>query len=371
MVPPRSLQYRELESESPHGRSCYGLGRIDVCSGLRRWLRCWLRRQPRREEARTGAQNAAIGPAVSRRAGAKENFSDARLCVIPARKESQMVFEFARVIARGRRGVGVESLAENFFRGARLRSQFRETQKERFGNTPGAQLKDCDRLRLGRGLKYHRVQIFQSPRKFRQAAQNVFRFFDLPVQRSGTLEILLLACAVARGLQFVRKRLAACGKERDNALDFGVIFLLGAAGEARREAHFHFRIDTAGKFGVAKNFDVAAANFEKIEEAAREGFGGTARRKWAVIKTRCTYPPRDRAARIIVGEIYFQHRGRTQTRALTIRRGPLRFRVLPMNEAHLKLRAGDAIGHAPCEFAQVQPLRSWVGRTKQALETPA
>ena len=64
-----------------------------------------------------------------------------------------MIFEFALIVARSWRGGGVERFAQNFFRGARLRGQLRETQKKGFGDAACAQREDGDGLRLGRGLQ--------------------------------------------------------------------------------------------------------------------------------------------------------------------------------------------------------------------------
>src|SRR5260370_34128235 len=77
-------------------------------------------------------------------------------------------------------------------------------------------------------------------------------------------------------------REAATGvEELHESLHFRVIIFFAAAGKTRSQAHFHFGIHAAGKRGIAANFDLAAADFEKIGSAGGESFGGAARGKGA------------------------------------------------------------------------------------------
>ena len=76
----------------------------------------------------------------------------------------------------------------------------------------------------------------------------------------------------------------AVGVEKlDEATDFGVVFLFGAAGETRGEAHFHFGVEAAGERGIAADFDLAAADFEEVEDAFGESEGEFAGGEGAVV----------------------------------------------------------------------------------------
>ena len=117
------------------------------------------------------------------------------------------------------------------------------------------------------------------------AAQCGGNFFEALVQCGGAFEIESFACRFAFALEIFGERGAGGFERFENAADFHVVFLFGAAGEARREAHFHFRINAAGKIGIAADFDLAAANLEEVEKAFAEIFGEAARGEWPEIKS--------------------------------------------------------------------------------------
>src|SRR5580700_3146391 len=142
------------------------------------------------------------------------------------------------LFARGGRREGLpcaalEIVLENVFGGARLAGDFAKAQEKRLGEASAADAKDADGL-LSRGaLENNGVEI-----------------------GAGALAVVFDGGA---------ERVAVRVKELYQPLHFGVVFLLGAAGKARREAHFHFGIDAAGESGIAANFDLTAAHFEEIE----------------------------------------------------------------------------------------------------------
>src|SRR4029077_16418831 len=100
---------------------------------------------------------------------------------------------------------------------------------------------------------------------------------------------------------------AARRQKRDDAAHFRVVVFFRAARETGRETHFHFRIDAAGKTGIAANLDLAAADFEEVEKAGGERIGRAARSKGPKIKSVRADAPRGVAARIGVRETDLEH----------------------------------------------------------------
>ena len=157
--------------------------------------------------------------------------------------------------------------------------------------------------------------------EFGAKAQRGVEFFDALVKLRGALEIEIGAGAFAVVFDGGAERVAVGVEKLHQALDFGVVFLFGASGKARGEAHFHFGIDAAGKSGIATNFDLAAADFEEVERLlgkSERGFSGGER---AVVSAGCGCAgfvdgdaARDVAARIGIAQADFQDGGRTQAR---------------------------------------------------------
>ena len=110
---------------------------------------------------------------------------------------------------------------------------------------PREQRKHDDGLFFGGALENHGVEVFDSPREFRQPAQRRGDFLQALVQRGGALEIERFAGRFPFALEFRGERCAGRIERFEHAADFGVVFLFGAARETRRQAHFHLRIDAA------------------------------------------------------------------------------------------------------------------------------
>src|SRR5579864_4364511 len=105
------------------------------------------------------------------------------------------------------------------------------------------------------------------------------------MQRGGSLEIQRFAGAFPLVFQRITQRASTAVQELHQLLYFGVVLFFAAARETWRQAHFHLRVDAAGKSRIAAYFDLAAADLKKIKRAARKGFSGTPRRKRAVVGT--------------------------------------------------------------------------------------
>src|SRR5206468_8549094 len=82
-----------------------------------------------------------------------------------------------------------------------------------------------------------------------------------------------------------------------HAGDFGTVLVIGAAFEAGREAHIHFRIDTAWKLGIRMEVIDAAAHFEKVERVAGEFFCSGAGSKRSVVEISPAKPSKARCHR--------------------------------------------------------------------------
>src|SRR6476646_154374 len=281
------------------------------------------------EQARTGTENLTVGPVLF----AKKNLAVARIAVVPARDKGKMLAEF---VARcGRRWYGglfsvlhsaaVEIALEDVFRGARLAGNFSEEQEKWLGEPSAMDREDADGLLFGGALENHGVEIFDAPGQLGAEAQRVVEFFDAFVELRGTLEIELGAGALAVGFDGKAERVAVGVEKLHKPLNFAVVFLFGASRKARREAHFHFGIDAAGKRWIAADFDLAAADFEEVESLRGKGERGFSRRERAVVSACCGRASfvngdaaRDVASRVGVAQADFQDGGRAQARKFAI-----------------------------------------------------
>src|SRR4029077_9612931 len=161
-----------------------------------------------------------------------------------------------------------------------------------------------------------------------------------------TLEIEIGAGALAVSFDRGAKRVAVSVEELHQALNLGVVFLLGASGKAWRKAHFHFGIDAAGKRWIAADFDLAAADFEQVESLLGKGERGFAGREGAVVSARGGRAgfvhrdaARDVAARVSIAQTDFQDGGRTQAREFAIALRKKMFGVLIVGEDLFELGA--------------------------------
>src|SRR5487761_923700 len=158
-----------------------------------------------------------------------------------------------------------EVVLENVLGGAWLAGDFREAQEKGFGKTAGADGEDADGLSFGGALEDDGVEILDAAGELWAKAQRFVEFFDALVELRGALEIEIGAGALAVGFDGGAEGVAGGVEELHKASDLGVVVLLGASGEAWREAHFHFGVDAAGKSWIAADFDLAAADFEEVE----------------------------------------------------------------------------------------------------------
>ena len=114
-------------------------------------------------------------------------------------------------------------------------------------------------------------------------ATAAFHFVQPRVQRRRGFEVEIGGRLVALLLDLAYQRLAAALKELLHAIDLGGILLVGAAFEARRQAHLHLGINAAGKGGVGMKVVDAASHLEQIERVVGELLRRNAREKRAVI----------------------------------------------------------------------------------------
>src|SRR5690348_11629213 len=192
------------------------------------------------------------------------------------------------------------------------------------------------------------------------------------MERGGAFEIEGFAGGFALAFDAAGKRGARRLERLDDASDFPVVLFLGAAGETWREAHLHFGIDAAGKCGVAADLDLAAANFEEIEELIRERIGLLARGERAeIISTVVQDAARDVTPRIGISQIDFQKRCGPQSQECAIIPGKMLARVLIKRERLFEARARGSKAKFYGDFAQVQSLRGSVGEPQEAFRRAA
>ena len=227
-------------------------------------------------------------------------------------------------------------------------------------------------------LKNDEGQVLDTTGKFWLAAEGFVDFVQFLVEGAGLFKIQFLARLFANCLVLRAERISFCFEELDQAADFYVVFLLGATGEAGREAHFHFGVDTAGERGIAANLDLAAADFEEVEDALGESVSGFAGGERAVVRA-----PGRRAARvdwnassgittgISVAKIDFQDGGRAKAHhsATFFREEP--FGMLIVGEGLFESGGGNAVMNSFGEVAEIEALAGRIERTEEALQASA
>lgn len=235
-----------------------------------------------------------------------------------------------------------------------------------------------DGLLFGGALENDDVEILNAARNLGPETQNFVELLDALVKRGGALEIELFAGMFAIRFDGDAERAAARVEKLDETADLGVVFLLGASGKARCEAHFHFRVDAAGKRGIAANFNLAAADFEKIERLFGESFRRFSGGERAVVAAggrRAGFvdgdAARDVTARISVAQADLENCWRAETHERAVALGKDFPRVMIVRERLLERRAGQAITNGASEFAEIEALAGGIGRAEKALETAA
>src|SRR5690348_3533080 len=199
------------------------------------------------------------------------------------------------------------------------------------------------------------MEIVHATRQVRQAAQNAGDFFDFFVESGGAFEIEGFACGFALALDAAGKRGAGGFERLDDASNLAVVFLLCAAGETWREAHLHFGIDAARERRVAADFDLAAADFEEIEELIRERIGLLTRgERPEIISAVVQDAARDVTPRIGISQIDFQKSCGPQSQECAIIPGKMLARVLIKRERLFEARARRSKAKFYGDFAQVQ-----------------
>ena len=179
---------------------------------------------------------------------------------------------------------------------------------------------------------------------FRKLRNHRFELLQLRVHRGGGFEFQAGGGLVARGGNFAHQRLAARVEEGFDACDFGGVLLVGAALEAGREAHLHFRIDAAGKSGVGIQFLDAAADLEEVERVVGELFGRGARGKRAVIDAlRAAQVRGDGDARVAVFQAEASQRRGAEAQAILVSLGENRAQGLVEDESGFEIRAGGRV----------------------------
>src|SRR5579863_3407516 len=232
-------------------------------------------------------------------------------------------------------GGSFKIVLEDVLGGARLAGDFSEAQEKRLGEAAAVDAENADGLLFGGPLENDGVEIGDAASEFGTKAQRGVEFFEALVELSGALEIEIGAGAFAVVFDRGAQRVAVGVEKLDEALDFGVVFLFGAAREARREAHFHFGVDAAGESGIAADFDLAAAHFEQVERLLGESERGFSGRERAVISAgggRAGFvdgdAARDVTAWVSIAQADFQNGRRAQTSELAIALGEKMLGVL-------------------------------------------
>ena len=127
------------------------------------------------------------------------------------------------------------------FGGAGLAGDFGEADVARIGEASAANGECDDGLIFGGTLEDDGVEILNAAGEIGFAAESVVQFFDALVDCGGAFEVEIVAGFFALEFDGGAEGTAIGVEELDEAIYFGVVFLFGAAGEARARDTFSFR----------------------------------------------------------------------------------------------------------------------------------
>ena len=146
-------------------------------------------------------------------------------------------------------------------------------------------------------------------------------FSSAGVQGGGAFEGQTGGGLIALRGDFAHQGVSAAVEVGLHAGDFVAVVIVGAALEARGEAHFHLGINAAGEGRVGMKVVDAAAHFEEVERVVGEFFRGGARGEGAVVEIASAKPAKargDRGARIFIFQVQLEQRGETQTQPVGV-----------------------------------------------------
>src|SRR5215472_5843156 len=169
----------------------------------------------------------------------------------------------------------------------------------------------------------------------------------------------------------------------------GVIFGVCATLEARRKTHFHFGIDTTGKFWIGIEVVDAASHLEKVERIIGEFFSSRSRREWPVVQISPTavrgrassrgrglkaqllsQPGGHRRAWIHIFQVQFYQRCRTnpQPGGVSLRKNFSQQSV--QQKLRLKIRPNKREFELAHAIAKTKPPSQFGSASEQALQPP-
>src|SRR5437868_5593247 len=159
---------------------------------------------------------------------------------------------------------------------------------------------------------------------FGQLAEQRFQFLQASVQSGGILEIETPRSLVALGGDLSYQRLTPTVEVSLDTGHLDAVFIVTTAFETGRQAHLHFRIDTAGEAGIGMKVVHAAAHFEEIERVVGELFCRCAREKWSVIiglPIQAAQARGYRSSRVFIFQVQLDQRREAEAEPLRIRLG--------------------------------------------------
>ena len=274
------------------------------------------------------------------------------------------VFQFGTIRATR----SLESLLQDRFHRPGFARQFSKSEKYRLGQNSRQHGKHDDRFVFRSSLQDHGIKLIDSSRDFRKPAQSRRGLFEPLMHCSSTLKIECFARGFAIALKLMGKSLAGSRKRRKDAPCLHIVFFLRATRETRCQTHLHLRINTPWKFRVAPNLDLAAPYFEEIEKSLCKRLRAFPRSERTKIESAIPgNPPRHITARILITQIYLQHRRWPQTHQvpITLRKSTASTPV--QGQCLFEFRTGYAVAHTRRDTPQIQPFRSRFGFTKQPL----
>ena len=192
---------------------------------------------------------------------------------------------------------------------------------ERAGDQAGVDQEERHRFGEGRGLHHDGVELIDAAHDLRKLAEYGLQLFNSGVQGGGVFEFKTGRCLVALRRDFPHQRVSAAVEIGLHPANLSPVIVVGAAFEARREAHFHFGIDAAGKVRVGMEVVDAASHLEEIQRIVGELFCRGARGERTIVKrapARAAEPGGNRGARVFIFHMQLEQRGKTEAQAVRV-----------------------------------------------------
>ena len=223
-------------------------------------------------------------------------------------------------------------------------------------------------------LHNQRAHAVEALHWFGHLLQDRRELFEARVQSRGFFKGKRFRRMVAFDSDLALERFAARVEKVFHADDLSAVLVVGAALEARGEAHLHLGIDAAGEGEVGMKVVDAAAHLEEVECVVHEFFRRQPRRERAVVdvfSAEAREARYDRGSRVFVSEMQHDEWGEPQAQPVGVGFGKCGAEKPVEQESRFEVGTGERVLDGSDAFPQVETPAALFRRRKQAFQAAA